>query len=263
MWTTNGGGSQVEFGEFAAHHFGDELESRQGGGFERADEFAIAQNGDAIGDGINLVEEMGDENDAEALRFESAHDVEEARDFAFIETGGGFVEDEHLRRYIEGSRDRNELLDCDGVVGESFGDVHIDAKALEGGVSALADAAPGDPRFRMTAETNVLGYGKIRDEVDLLINGADAEALSVGGRMGADGLSVEEDIASIAGVNASENFDESGFAGAVFAHEGMDFTRAEGEIDGGEGFDARERFGDCAELEDDLRRGNSSHCSRH
>ena len=50
-------------------------------------------------------------------------------------------------------------------------------------------------------------------------------------------------------INAGEDFDEGGFARAVFAHEGMNFAGAEGEIDVGESQDAGESFGESADVE--------------
>ena len=62
--------------------------------------------------------------------------------------------------------------------------------------------------------------------------------------MGVNGLTVEDDITRVPGINARQNFNESRFASAIFAHKGVDFAGAEGEIDGGESFDAGEGFGD-------------------
>ena len=49
---------------------GDPLGNGTGGpGFKFADEFSVSQNGDAVGNFINMIEKMRDENDAESFRF--------------------------------------------------------------------------------------------------------------------------------------------------------------------------------------------------
>ena len=91
-------GLEVEFAQFSAHHFGNELKPGQGGGLELADEFAVAQHGDAIGDGVDLVEKMRDEQDAESFGLELAHDAEETFDFALVKTRSRLVENQRLAR---------------------------------------------------------------------------------------------------------------------------------------------------------------------
>src|SRR5262249_30063655 len=53
-------------GQLPAEHHPDQLEPRQRGDLALADQAAIAQDGDAIGDLIDLIEEMADEHDADA-----------------------------------------------------------------------------------------------------------------------------------------------------------------------------------------------------
>jgi len=53
---------------------------------------------------------MGDEDDAKALGAQLAHDLEELRDLAFVEAGGGLIEDQQPCRGVEGAGDRDHLL---------------------------------------------------------------------------------------------------------------------------------------------------------
>src|SRR4051812_27073018 len=122
---------------------------------------------------------MGDENDAETLRFEAAHDLEEPFDFAFIETGSRLVEDQGFCRNIERARYGHELLNSNGVVSEGFRNVYVDTKTSEASASAFADAPPLDPGLGLPPKADVFGNREIRNEVHFLINGADAVALSV------------------------------------------------------------------------------------
>ena len=61
-----------------------------------ADELAVAQHGDAVGDLVHLVEEVADEEDGDAAVAQVADDGEELLDLAAVEARGRLVEDEHL-----------------------------------------------------------------------------------------------------------------------------------------------------------------------
>jgi hypothetical protein len=67
--------------------------------------------------------------------------------------------------------------------------------------------------------------------------------------MGIDGLAVEQHLAAIAPVNAGEHLDERGFSGSVLAHERMHLAAARREVNAGQRFHARERFGNATRLE--------------
>ena len=62
-----------------------------------ADELAVAQHGHAIADLVDLVEEMRDEQDRDALVAQPADEREQRLHFVGIEARGGLVEDQHAR----------------------------------------------------------------------------------------------------------------------------------------------------------------------
>ncbi len=239
---------RLHLGEGAAHHVGDELEAGQLGGGVFADEFAVAQDGDAVGEGVNLVEKMGDEDDGEALVAQAAHDGEELLDLALVEGGGGLVEDEHARVDVGGAGDGDELLDGDGAVGERAIDVEVEAEAGEGGAGAHAGVVPADEAQAgaLAAEADVFRDGEVGDEVDLLVNGADAGGLGLARGARVDGFAVNEGLAGVARVDAGEGFDERAFARSVLAHERVDLAGARAEVHAVERDDARETFGETA-----------------
>ena len=79
-----------------------------------------------------------------------------------------------------------------------------------------------------------------------------AEAASAGSTLMRTSGAVDEDV--VAGESGrwmpDEDFAEGGFAGAVFAHEGVAFALVDGEGDVVEGGDAAEGFGDVLELDE-------------
>ena len=106
-----------------------------------------------------------------------------------------------------------------------------------------AEMAKGATLAGLAAKENVLGSAQFGNEVELLMDDADAEREGfLGG--GRDHLgAVEQDAATILRINAGEDLDEGGLARAVFAHKGEDFTCAELQADVAKSGDAVEGLG--------------------
>ena len=117
----------VEVDVAADHHGGQRL-GRGVLGFDRADVLALAQDGAAVGDGHDLVELVGDEEDALPFRREILHDLHELVDLLRREHRGGLVEDEDLVVAIEHLEDLGTLLHTDGDVLDDR--VRIDLQAV-------------------------------------------------------------------------------------------------------------------------------------
>ncbi len=118
--------------ELAADHGLDELQLRRLGGDVLADELAVAQDRHAVGDLEDLLEEVRDEHDRDAVGAERAHDLEQLGDLVGVQAGGGLVEDQELGVDVDGAGDRDELLDRDGVRAELRLGVDVEAQAGQG-----------------------------------------------------------------------------------------------------------------------------------
>jgi hypothetical protein len=128
----------------AAQHFADEREARELGSGKFADELAVAQDGNAVADRVNLIEKMRDEHDAEAVGAQAAHHGEEFRDLFFVETGRRFVEHEQARAKVESAGDGDHLLHRDGERTELGVDVTGNLQARERLTGVATDGAPVD-----------------------------------------------------------------------------------------------------------------------
>ncbi len=117
-----------------------------------ADAPAVAQHRQPVGDGVNLIEEMRDEDDGEAARLQLAHDVEEPRGLGGVETGGRLVEHQRARVVLERAGDGDELLDGDGIGAERPLHVDFDAEPLQ--TLARAGAAPRASRRARSASAD-------------------------------------------------------------------------------------------------------------
>src|SRR6188768_3050205 len=122
---------------------------------------------------------MRDDDNAEAFGAEFADDFEQFLDFPLVEAGSRFVKDEQLPRNVERPRNGNHLLQRDGIRRQRLRDIDLYVHAPQGGFGAFGHGAPADhaePRG-LAAKTDVLRDGEMWDEIDLLINGADAQSL--------------------------------------------------------------------------------------
>ena len=80
------------------------------------------------------------------------------------------------------------------------------------------------------AQEDVFRDGHVRDLVEFLINRGYPGNLSLARRGEADRLAFEGDFSGVGDVNAGQDFHQGGFAGAVFADQGMHFAFAHVEV---------------------------------
>ena len=141
------------------------------------DEAAVAQHGDAVGDAVHLIEEVGDEHHGHARRPHPLDHLEQLVDLASVEAGGGLVEDQHPGVHLRRPGDRHELLHGDRVRLERRRRVDVEVQLLEHLAGAPAHRRPVDAAeatTRLAPEHRVLRHRQVGGEVDLLVHGADA-----------------------------------------------------------------------------------------
>ncbi len=205
------------------------------GGVRRylGDAAAVAQDSDAVAEGGDLLQMVGDEDDADAVLAERPDDPEELGHLFGGEHGGRLVHDQDA-----------------GVEGERLGDLdHLepgDAQFAHPGARCYVHAHPveqfgGGPLHRLAvdeaeaaglaAEKDVLGDAQVRYEVELLVDGCDAVPLGVLRAVDAHGLAADEDAARVRTVGAGEHLDECRLARAVLAEQGVHLAGAQIEID--------------------------------
>ena len=118
---------------------------------------------------------------------------------------------------------------------------------LDGAV--IDEAVPG----RQALQQDIFPNGEARNEISFLVNRRDAGGERVAWRAERDRLAVQQHAARIRAIEAGDDFDERRFAGAVLAHQRMDFARLQIERDAvqrphaGKGF--ADRFDDEVHLQ--------------
>ena len=239
------------FVQILAEHLGDQLHPGQILNDVLAHQLAVPQHGDPVADLIDLLEEVGDEDDAHALLLEVKHELEELLHLLLVERGGGLVENEHLALHVHRPGDGHHLLHGDGAAAQLLGGAGGNVQRFENLSGAAVHGAPVDTRALGTGDEHILRHGEVGAEGDLLVHRADACVLGILGRTDAHGslLALEEDLPVVLFIDAGQNLDQRGFAGAVFSHQRVDLALAEGEIHILKGSHAGEILADAAHFQ--------------
>ena len=144
-----------------------------------ADERAVAQDGDAVADLVDLVEEVRDEQDGDAALLELADHAEELGHLVEVQARRRLVEHEHLDVGGDRPRDRDQLLhgQRSGCPGSRRDRCRAPVRRATARAFAT-HAAPVDQAepARLATERDVLGHRHVRQQVDLLVDRADARA---------------------------------------------------------------------------------------
>ena len=151
--------------ELAADHQLDQLELGGLGDHPLLDQLAVAQDRHPVGDLVDLVEEVRDEDDRDALVAQacaSPRTASATSSASRLEVGSSRISTARLD--VDGAGDGDQLLDRDRVLAELGGRVDVEAEALEGRPGPAvhrADVDAAEPAG-LAAEQHVLGDGEVR-----------------------------------------------------------------------------------------------------
>ena len=148
----------------------------------------------------------------------------------------------------EGLGDFDELLVADAEAAGGLPRVDLAFELFEeagGGLFHRAVVAEAEPAADLAAEEDVGGGGELFDEVELLMDDADAGGFGVARARKRTGLPARCSSPVVIGDYAGEDFHQGAFAGAVFAADGVELARRHVEGHVGEGGDAGEAFGEA------------------
>ena len=219
--------------QFAPEHHRDEFDSFQALERARADQPAVTQHRHTVADAVDLVEEVGDEDDAETPRLEIGEDREETIDLCRIQARRRLVENQNLAGNIDGPGDRDDLANRDGIGRQKRRNVDRQAVALKDLARAPVDGAAVDEAeaLGLATEKQIFRNGEVRQEIDLLIDRADAERLGMHDVAGIDRRAIEAHLPAIPAIGTGQNLDEGGFPRPVLAEQSVDLAGTEIEID--------------------------------
>ena len=165
---------------------------------DRLDRLAVADDRDRVGDLLDLVELVADDDRRDALLLEVQDQVEQVVGVLVVERRGRLVEDEQLHPLRERLGDLDELLLADADVDDLGGRVLAQADAGEQLRRLVVRLVPVDEAERardLVVEEDVLGDREVGAQRELLVDDDDALGLAVADVPELDGLVLEDDVA--------------------------------------------------------------------
>ena len=181
---------------------------------------------------VDLVEEMRDDDDGEALGRQIPQHREDRLDLARVEARRRLVEEQHLARQIHRPRDGDDLAHRHRIGVEAVLHVQIEPVARQQGLRVPRHPPPvGQPEPpRLAAEIQVLGHRQVLQQVHLLVDRPDPEALRLRHRARRDLGPVDADDPRVPRQRPGQDLDQGRLARAVLADQRMDLARLQREI---------------------------------
>lgn len=194
---------------------------------------ALVKDGDAVGDFLDLLEEMGGEDDGFSLAFEEEHEVADLAGAEGVNAGGGFVEEEEVGVVEEGLGQADALEHAFGVGAEASVSSGAEIDEIEELLDAGGEAWAGHAG---EAAVVVEDFASGEEVGEIRVFREEAEA--VAGGHGAGGVAEDGGGAAGGGGKAEEEFHGGAFAGAVGAEEAEDLAGLDREMEVFEGEEA-------------------------
>ena len=227
------GGTAIK-GHVAPDHQADQLfdvglRHRAGAG-----EAAVLENGEAVAELENLVQAVGDIDNAHATVFKLAHHAVQAFHLAVAQRGGGFVHNDEPG--VEGQRpgDLHHLLLGHAQAGDRGGRRNVQLQIVENDLRLLIDRLFVDDQItftRLAPEKHVFRDGHVGQQVEFLIDGDNALVLPFHrGVVHRQRFAVEPDLPAGLRLRPRERLQQRGFTRPVFPQQSVDLARADGQL---------------------------------
>ena len=245
---------RVAVGHLAAHHGPDDavLAHLLGVAVEHFNRAAIAQHRDGVGHVGDFIELVRNQDAGDALAFELQQQLQQGVAVGFVQAGRGLVQDQQLDLARQGLGNFDQLLLAHAQVGDEGVGRLFESDLVQQGLRHLVRRHPVDHAALggLVAQEDVFGDGQEGHQGQLLVDDGHAQMFAVADALELALFPLKHDGAAVAavGVDAREHFHQRGFARAVFAHDGVDFTGAHLQVDPVQGNDAREGFADIPHL---------------
>ena len=244
---------RVELIDLSPDHELDQLAGRRRRGETARRRAAVGQDGHAVADAPDLVETVRDVDDADALRGQTANDVEERADLGLVEDRRRLVHDEQPHVARERAGDRHDLLRRRPELPHlgAHGDRLVSEPSEQrSGVAVHLVEVEQRATARFVREEDALRDAQVRDEIELLVDRRHAALERSRGVSRRQRLAQEQDLAAGGLHRAGDTLDERRLACAVRAEQAVNLGLEHVEVDALERLDARVLLDQVANLED-------------
>ena len=232
-------------------HLGNQLHPGQILNDILANQLTVPQNRNAVADLVNLIQEVGNKDDAHALCLQVPHQLKQLFHFLLVQRGGGLVQNQDLTVHIHCPGNGHHLLHGNGAAAQLLGGYCRNIQGfqeLSGPFVHLLPVGQGAPG---SAYIHILRHRQIGAEGNFLINRADARVLGILRRADRNRsfVALDKDLTAVLFIDAGKHFDQGGFAGAVFAHQRVDLALSQSKIHILQSLNAGEVFANAAHFQ--------------
>ena len=179
----------------------------------------MPQDGDAVGQLLDLVHLMGDDDYRLAGVAHIAQNGEKLVRLLRSQNGSGLVEDENIRAAVEHLYDLDRLLLGYAHLVYLHVGVHVEAILVADLPDLCRRRLQVEPSLALEAEDDILGRGEHVDELEVLVYHAYSQIERILGRADDNLFPVNGDLPLVGEVYAGEHIHKRGLAGAVFAQQ--------------------------------------------
>ena len=212
---------------------------------------AATQDGGVMAQRPDFLQLVRDVEDRTTFAGQPAQRLEQDGHFLRRQDRGRLVHDDQTRVLQQAAHDLNPLALADGEIADHAVRVQLQAVAARDVDDTAAQVALR--QLRRDAERNILGDAQGFEQREMLEDHADAFGPCLRGPVRGKGPTAQRHRAGVGPQDAVDNLHQGGFAGAVFAQQGMDLALADVERDVIVRQDAGKRPGDAVELQKGLR----------
>ena len=184
---------------------------------------------------------MRDVDDADTLVFQLRDQAEQALHRIVEQRTGGLIHDQNARVRGQRASDGDQLHFSGAETAEHRSRAVGQANPIEKRLREAVQFA----KFHRPADGDIFGDAQVREQIELLIDNPDAEALRIERTLYLDLFSVEENLSGVGANRSGDDFRKGAFARAVFAHQRVDFAGGQGETGAAQGLHAVVVFADA------------------
>ena len=243
---------RVDLRDLAPDHHLDDLVRRARALGEGLDVAGAAEDRAGVGQRLDLVHPVRDEEDRDALVPQASQDLIDGLHVRRGQRRGRLVQDQEPRAAAERLGELDELAPGQRQVADRLS--RIDVLAMDEGqqllgAPTLEGAVDEAPPARGGGDADILLDGQVGDERQLLEDRDDAALHGVAGTAQAGPLAVEEDLPDVGPDDAADHLDQGALAGTVLAEDRVDRVLPGLEVDLVQRHDAAEGLRDAAQTE--------------
>ena len=195
--------------------------------FQGANVGAIAQHHHPVGDRLDFCQTVGDEDDRHAVGTHRLEAVQQQLRLGGRQGGGRLVEEQHPGVSAESTGEGDQLALAVAEFGDRSVEGNVEGDLGKGAARCLGAGRPVEKAAaaaRLAPEKDILENRQRIAQLQLLGDAGDAAAEGIGGAGEADRLAIDQDLAAIGVVDATQDLHQGALTGAIFADHRQDLA---------------------------------------